>query len=101
MQQIELCEYLPPCDALYHLGANGMLYRVRDCTMRDGSLIAATPPASWATSHVFEPKAGHRRLYRFGAGESREPREQLLRVQLERAEYLPSEPPHSLSEDPW
>lgn len=30
-------------DALYHLGADGLLYRVLDCTMRDGQLIAANP----------------------------------------------------------
>lgn len=54
-------------------------------------MIAADPPAPWATARVFRPKAGHKRLYRFKVGESREPADGLLAAQLLQSDYLPAE----------
>lgn len=77
--------------AVYFTGPDGVVYRVYDATMRAGSLVVANPQASWATSRVFRPKVGHRRLYRFAQGESRDPSNEQLERQLRVAEYLPTE----------
>lgn len=75
----------------YFTAPDGITYRVYDATMKAGALVVANPLASWASSRVFRPKTGHRRLYRFAAGESREPSDEQLERQLRVAEYLPTE----------
>jgi hypothetical protein len=87
-------------EAVYFTAPDGTKYRVLDVRMKAGAMLAANPPAPWATGRVFRPKQGPRRFYQFGAGESREPSEALLRAQLERAHYLPSGPPHRPAADP-
>jgi hypothetical protein len=82
------------------LEAEGTVYRVFDTTMRAGQLIAANPPAAWATSRVFRPKLGHRRLYRLRAPEDRQTDEATLRRQLAASEYLPTMPVGGSDQDP-
>lgn len=86
--------------AIYFTDAVGVRYRVLDGTMREGSMVAANPPAMWATFRVFRPEQGQRRLYYFRAGESRAPETVLLEQQLQRAEYLPAEAAHVPAPDP-
>jgi hypothetical protein len=77
--------------AIYFTGPDGVVYRVLDVLMKDGTMHASNPPASWAKSRVFRPQKGLRRLYRFSRGESREPTESELQRQLATAEYLAAE----------
>jgi hypothetical protein len=77
--------------ALYFTASDGVVYRVLDVLMRDGRLRAGDPPTSWAKSRVFRPAEGWRRLYRFVAGESREPTAAELERQFAGAEYLETE----------
>ena len=46
------------------------------------------------------PESGQRRLYYLKPGESRAPEPALLAQQFERAEFLPTEAPHSPAADP-
>jgi hypothetical protein len=62
------------------LELDGITYRVFDATMRGGKLIVANPPVPWATSRVFRPRKGHRRL--------------------QRADYLPTMPAGAVDQDP-
>lgn len=68
--------------------------------MRAGALIVFDPPSRGAMYRVFRPKEGHRPLYRFSPGESREPIEDLLARQLRVAEYLPIEKYQPVDLDP-
>lgn len=86
--------------AVYITDAAGVRYRVLDARMHQGKMAVANPPAAWATFRVFRPEQGQRRLYYFKAGESRAPEPVLLEQQLQRAEYLPSRPPHEPAADP-
>jgi hypothetical protein len=82
------------------LELDGIIYRVFDATMRGGKLIVADPPAPWATSRVFRPAKGHRRLYRLSTPEDRLTDEVTLRRQLARADYLPTMPAGAKDQDP-
>jgi hypothetical protein len=82
------------------LELDGITYRVFDATMRGGKLIVANPPVSWATSRVFRPRKGHRRLYRLVTPADRLTDEATLRRQLARADYLPTMPAGSVDQDP-
>ena len=42
-------------DPVYFTDAAGVRYRVYDAVMRDGKMVVANPPASWATFRVFRP----------------------------------------------
>jgi hypothetical protein len=77
--------------AMYYTAPDGIVYRVLDTVMAEGMMHAGNPPASWAKSRVFRPVKGHRRLYRFAKGDSREPTEEQLKRQFEAAEYLETE----------
>ena len=79
---------------------DGQRYRVLDCTMRNGALVFANPPAPWATSRVFRPATGYRRLYRFVKGESRDPTPDALARQLRGADYMATMPPGAADVDP-
>lgn len=68
--------------------ADGVEYRVLDATMRAGELIVADPPVAWATSRVFRPREGHRRLYRLREPSDRLTDDATLARQLAAAEYL-------------
>jgi hypothetical protein len=78
-------------DPVRFVAADGVEYRVLDAAMRAGKLIVANPPVPWATSRVFRPREGPRRLYTFAKGESRAPEPVALEQQLRAAEYLPTE----------
>jgi hypothetical protein len=82
------------------LDLDGVSYRVFDATMRGGKLIVANPPASWATSRVFRPRKGHRRLYRLATPADRQTDEATLRRQLAGADYLPTMPAGAVDQDP-
>jgi hypothetical protein len=79
---------------------DGIAYRVFDTAMRDGKIIAADPPAAWATARVFRPRRGHRRLYRLKTPEDRRTDEATLHRQLRAAEYLPTMPFGGKDQDP-
>lgn len=78
---------------------DGVTYRVFDATMRDGKLIVANPPAAWATSRVFRPAKGHRRLFRLKDAADRATDEATLRRQLAGADYLPTLPAEAKDQD--
>jgi hypothetical protein len=82
------------------LELDGITYRVFDATMRGGKLIVANPPVPWATSRVFRPRKGHRRLYRLSTPEDRQTDGATLRRQLQRADYLPTMPAGAVDQDP-
>jgi hypothetical protein len=86
--------------SVYFTAADGITYRVLDSTMRAGKLIVADPPAPWATSRVFRPATGYRRLFRIEAPADREIDSTTLARQLARAEFLPAGPPHVSVRDP-
>jgi hypothetical protein len=87
-------------EPVYFTDATGVRYRVLDGIMREGTMVAANPPAAWATFRVFRPEQGQRRLYYLKPGESRAPEPALLELQLQRAEYLPAGPAHEPAPDP-
>ena len=82
------------------LEVDGVTYRVFDAIMRAGKLIVANPPAAWATSRVFRPAKGHRRLYRIRDTADRATDEATLRRQLAAADYLPTVPAGAKDQDP-
>lgn len=68
--------------SVYFTTPDGIRYRVLDAIMREGKMVVANPPPSWARFRVFRPEAGQRRLYYFKPGESRAPEPALLELQL-------------------
>lgn len=84
---------------LYHT-SDGVVYRVLDCTLRDFKRTCANPPAAWATTRIFRPAEGYRRLYVFIKGEDREPSPEALARQLRSAEYMPTMPTGGFKGDP-
>lgn len=97
-----MSDHLAPSvsDPVYFTDAAGVRYRVLDGRMHNGAIVAANPPAAWATFRVFRPEQGQRRLYYLKPGESRAPEPALLAQQLERAEFLPTRPPSETAADP-
>jgi len=86
--------------AVYFTAPDGIVYRVLDVVMKDGTMHASNPPTSWAKSRVFRPQKGLRRLYRFTKDEAREPNEVHLQRQFAVAEYLAADRPDVSSRTP-
>lgn len=91
---------MSPADALRFTDSDGTVFRVLDATMRGGKLMVADPPVPWATSRVFRPREGHRRLYRIQDAADRATDEATLRRQLAAAEYLPTMETGTKDQDP-
>jgi hypothetical protein len=82
------------------LEVDGVVYRVFDATMRAGKLIVGDPPKEWATTRVFRPRKGYRRLFRLKTPADRAFDEETLRRQLAAADYLPTMAPGATDQDP-
>jgi hypothetical protein len=79
---------------------DGVVYRVLDGITRRGKLIVADPPAPWATSRIFRPRTGYKRLYLLVDAADRQIDEATLRRQLRAAEYLAEGPVRPWDVDP-
>ena len=76
-------------EGFVYLGSDGVVYRVYDCVVRDGSSVSVDPPASDATMRLFQSAEGRRRVYRFTEIEMREPTDMALHRQFELGQALP------------
>lgn len=76
--------------AVYFTAPDGTVYRVLDTAWKDGALVAANPPAEWATTRVFRAEDGTRRFYPLAYlelhNETREPKPEWLARQFARSE---------------
>jgi hypothetical protein len=87
-------------DRVRFVAGDGTVFTVWDVSFSGGRHHRHPYTSGRATSRVFVPEAGSRRLHRFKPGESRALEPELLAQQLRSAEYLPTEPPGQTVRDP-